>query len=178
MKLTRSLFILLLSALLISTNYAFESDELLVDDEEFGLEGGRPPVIDLTVSSPSPIPSRVQSTPKPTRKRSVDSESDSRVQFVLEHAIGDSSEFSAAGTFTARLKASANGGQVYILYYLMVILWEMFRIYTTSLARFECWIIDDDVRVQITTLWSHNWSKFVMKSNVCHWFSLFFLGNL
>ncbi|XP_024970234.1 ER membrane protein complex subunit 10 [Cynara cardunculus var. scolymus] len=109
MTLTRSLMLLLL---LVSSNSAFQSDELLVDDEEFGLEGGRSPNIDLTLSSSPPIPSRVHSPPKSTRKRSVDSESDSRVQFVLEHALGVSSEFSAAGTFTARLKASANGGQI------------------------------------------------------------------
>ncbi|KAJ0644693.1 putative ER membrane protein complex subunit 10 [Helianthus annuus] len=92
--------LLLLLSLSISSNLAFQSDELLItDDEEFGLEGGRP-------SSPSPqIPSRS------TRKRSSDSESDSRVQFALEHAFGDSSEFSVAGTFTARLKTSPHGGQ-------------------------------------------------------------------
>ncbi|KAK9075131.1 hypothetical protein SSX86_003451 [Deinandra increscens subsp. villosa] len=102
MELTKPSILLLLFALLISSNLAFESDELIADDEEFGLEGGRSPQ----------IPSRSQSPPKPTRKRSADSESDSRVQFALEHAFGDSSEFSVAGTFTARLKTSAHGGQI------------------------------------------------------------------
>ncbi|XP_076955154.1 uncharacterized protein LOC143629891 [Bidens hawaiensis] len=86
--------------LLVSSNSAFQSDELLVDDEEFGLEGG--------VSSPPQIQSPSRSSPQPTRK---DSESDSRVQFLLEHAFGDSSDFSAAGTFTARIKTSPQGGQ-------------------------------------------------------------------
>ncbi|KAI3807810.1 hypothetical protein L1987_23744 [Smallanthus sonchifolius] len=110
MKHTKS-SILLLFALLISSNSAFQSDELLADDEEFGLEGGRSPDIDVAVPSSPQIASRSYSSPQPTRKRSADSESDSRVQFVLEHAFGDSSEFSAAGTFTARLKSSAHGGQ-------------------------------------------------------------------
>ncbi|KAL7586048.1 uncharacterized protein LOC111903003 [Lactuca sativa] len=111
MKLPKSLILLLLFTLLIVSNSSFQSDELLVDDEEFGLEGGRSPDIDVTVSSP-PVISLPHSPPQPTRKRSADSESDSRVQFALEHAFEDSDEFSAAGTFTARLKTSAHGGQI------------------------------------------------------------------
>lgn len=110
MKLSKSLILLLLFTLSIVSNSAFQSDELLIDDEEFGLEGGRSPDLDLTSSSP-PVASIPHSPPKSTRKRSADSESDSRVQFALEHAFGDSDEFIAAGTFTARLKTSAHGGQ-------------------------------------------------------------------
>lgn len=110
MKLAKSLILLLLLTLSIVSNSAFQSDELLVDDEEFGLEGGRLPDIELTAPTP-PVASIPRTSPQPTRKRSADSESDSRVQFALEHAFGDSDEFSAAGTFTARLKTSPHGGQ-------------------------------------------------------------------
>lgn len=79
---------------------AFQSDELLVEDEEFGLEG-----------SASGIPYARPSPPAPTRKRSSDQDSDSKIQFSLEHAFGDS-DFSPAGTFTARLKTWSNGAQV------------------------------------------------------------------
>ena len=101
--------LLLLSfTLLFSSLSAFQSDELLVDDEQFGI-GKRPsPELDLSVSSSS------SPSIKPVRKRSADSNSDSRVQFALEHAFGDSDDFSAAGTFTARLKTY--GGQVVKLY--------------------------------------------------------------
>ncbi|KVI08471.1 hypothetical protein Ccrd_013157 [Cynara cardunculus var. scolymus] len=104
--------LLLLSfTLLFSLFSAFQSDELLVDDEQFGL-GKRPsPELDLSISSSSPsIPSRSHSPPKPIRKRSADSNSDSRVQFALEHAFGDSDDFSTAGTFTARLKTYGGHG--------------------------------------------------------------------
>ncbi|KAK1441573.1 hypothetical protein QVD17_07575 [Tagetes erecta] len=92
--------VIVLLTLSISSISSFQSDELVADDEEFGLEGGRSP----------PITSRSYSSPIP-RKRSTDSESDSRLQIVLEHAFGDSDDFSVAGTFTARLKVSAHGGQ-------------------------------------------------------------------
>ncbi|XP_057960949.1 uncharacterized protein LOC131152978 [Malania oleifera] len=85
-------------SLLIST-FAFQSDELLVDDEEFGLEGGRSP--DL-LSPPSP--------PTTLRKRQPDSDTDSKLHFSLEHAFGDS-DFAPAGTFSARLKTWHHGGQ-------------------------------------------------------------------
>ncbi|KAJ7978282.1 ER membrane protein complex subunit 10-like [Quillaja saponaria] len=91
-----------LTLLLSSSSLAFQSDELLVDDEEFGLEGGhhRSPDLAYTHSPPSTT----------TRKRSSDSESDSKIQFSLEHAFGDS-EFLPAGTFSARLKTWNHGGQ-------------------------------------------------------------------
>ncbi|PIN21636.1 hypothetical protein CDL12_05672 [Handroanthus impetiginosus] len=100
-----SLFVLLnLTILLARTSFAFQSDELLADDEEFGLEGGRSPDLATVTRPASPTPS--------PRKRSLDSGSDqdSKVQFSLEHAFGDS-DFSPAGTFSARLKTSSHGGQ-------------------------------------------------------------------
>ncbi|KAK3024796.1 hypothetical protein RJ639_044106, partial [Escallonia herrerae] len=107
---TRSFFwprLLLCFCLLITSSFAFQSDELLLDDEEFGLQGGRSSDLDLTVTPQSP-PS--QPAPSTTRRRSADSDSDSKVQFSLEHAFGDS-DFSAAGTFSARLKTWSHGGQ-------------------------------------------------------------------
>ncbi|KAJ0976350.1 hypothetical protein J5N97_018315 [Dioscorea zingiberensis] len=83
---------------------SFESDELLLqDDEEFGLEGARSP--DLEHLNPIRLPIR--------RKSDLDSSSSSdskAIQFNLEHAFGDSG-FSPAGTFTARLKSWSHGGQ-------------------------------------------------------------------
>ncbi|CAI9090852.1 OLC1v1025715C1 [Oldenlandia corymbosa var. corymbosa] len=94
---------------LLTASFAFQSDELLVDDEEFGLEGGSAPRSTLDVPSSVPSPPS-----QPTKKRSSEagsgSESDSKIQFSLEHAFGDS-DFSPAGTFTARLKNSPHSGQ-------------------------------------------------------------------
>lgn len=106
-----SLSFLLIFSLFTPYSLSFQSDELLVDDEEFGLEGapGRP-VPDLEsprFTTPSPLPTTTVTT---TRRRSSDSDSDSKVQFTLEHAFGDS-EFTPAGTFTARLKSWPHGGQ-------------------------------------------------------------------
>ncbi|GMI73066.1 hypothetical protein like AT1G65270 [Hibiscus trionum] len=82
----------------------FQSDELLLDDEEFGLEGSPRP------RSPEPILTRSPPVTAPTRKRHSDLDSDSKIQFSLEHAFGDS-DFSPAGTFSARLKTWSHGGQ-------------------------------------------------------------------
>lgn len=89
--------------LILTTSRGFQSDELLVDDEEFGLEGG--------IRSRSDPNNVHTATPQPTRKRLVP-DSDSKIQFPLEHAFGDS-DFSPAGTFTARLKTSSHGSQVF-----------------------------------------------------------------
>ncbi|KAK4745732.1 hypothetical protein SAY87_012044 [Trapa incisa] len=83
----------------LGLSMAFHSDELLVEDEEFGLEG-----------SATDVPYARPSQPTPTRKRSSDPDSDSKIQFSLEHAFGES-EFSPAGTFTARLKTWSQGAQ-------------------------------------------------------------------
>lgn len=85
---------------LLTSSLAFQSDELLVDDEEFGLEGGPP-----RIQSPPPTATTT------SRKRYSDSGSDSKIQFDLEHAFGDS-QFSDAGNFSARLKIWNHGGQV------------------------------------------------------------------
>jgi hypothetical protein len=90
----------------ITLSQAFQSDELLLDDEEFGLEGGRP----QSRQSPN-IAATTTTTTTPTRKRIPDSASDSKIQFTLEHAFGDS-DFSEAGNFSARLKTWSHGAQV------------------------------------------------------------------
>ncbi|KAK2658188.1 hypothetical protein Ddye_004721 [Dipteronia dyeriana] len=108
MKKNLSLFTLFFF-LLLSSSLAFESDELLVDDDEFGLEGGQPqqqPQVRL--AEPTSTTTRSTTT---TRRRFSDSDSDSKIQFSLEHAFGDS-DFVSAGTFSARLKTSSHGGQV------------------------------------------------------------------
>ncbi|KAG8390732.1 hypothetical protein BUALT_Bualt01G0114000 [Buddleja alternifolia] len=98
----RLLFLLLLSLfLLVTPSLAFQSDELLADDDEFGLEGARSPD-PASLNRPTSLP----------RRRLSDSVSDpdSKIQFSLEHAFGDS-DFSPAGTFSARVKTSTHGGQ-------------------------------------------------------------------
>ncbi|KAH6757528.1 ER membrane protein complex subunit-like protein [Perilla frutescens var. hirtella] len=99
-QLVSSFFLLYLFLTLATTSFAFKSDELLLDDDEF--EGGR-----------SPDPPVATRPVTPVRKRSADSGSDpdSKIQFPLEHAFGNS-DFSPAGTFSARLKTSSNGGQI------------------------------------------------------------------
>lgn len=110
MTLLRSLLaVTLLLTFFISLSQAFQSDELLLDDEEFGLEGGRPQ------SRPSPNTATTTTTTTSTRKRIPDSASDSKIQFTLEHAFGDS-DFSDAGNFSARLKTWSHGAQVPSLY--------------------------------------------------------------
>ncbi|XP_010528647.1 PREDICTED: ER membrane protein complex subunit 10-like [Tarenaya hassleriana] len=95
--------IFLLCWFLFSVSIAFQSDELLLDDEEFGLEGNKPRSAEpLHTTSPQQTPT--------TRKKFSDSDLDSKIQFTLEHAFGDS-DFSPAGTFSARLKTWSHGGQ-------------------------------------------------------------------
>lgn len=110
---SRLLLVLGFSALVcISVAAAFQSDELLLDDDdEFGLEGGlhtKSPDLTYTRSSPPPPSPPTSST---SRKRFSDPDSDSKIQFQLHHAFGDS-DFSPAGTFSARLKTWNHGGQV------------------------------------------------------------------
>ncbi|GMP67867.1 hypothetical protein CsSME_00027708 [Camellia sinensis var. sinensis] len=107
--------IVVISMCLSSSSLAFQSDELLLDDEEFGLEGARsPPDLQLTTPTRSIPPPPATVTPSqptsPARTKSSDPGPDSKVQFPLEHAFGDS-DFSPAGTFTARLKTWSHGGQ-------------------------------------------------------------------
>ncbi|XP_073020006.1 uncharacterized protein [Primulina eburnea] len=103
MKSNLSILLSVVLFLSITTSYGFQSDELPVDDEKFGLEGGR---------SPDPVGSTRPVSPTPSaRMRSLDSSSDpdSKVQFTLEHAFGES-EFSPAGSFSGRLKTWSHGG--------------------------------------------------------------------
>ncbi|XP_010496205.1 PREDICTED: ER membrane protein complex subunit 10-like isoform X1 [Camelina sativa] len=99
-----------LSFLIFSSSIAFQSDELLVDDDEFGLEGAKPRSTDLYTSSSSSSPQQQQQTPTIRRRYSDPTDLDSKVQFTLEHAFGDS-DFSPAGTFSARLKTWSHGGK-------------------------------------------------------------------
>uniref|UniRef100_A0A2N9IIQ4 ER membrane protein complex subunit 10 n=1 Tax=Fagus sylvatica TaxID=28930 RepID=A0A2N9IIQ4_FAGSY len=101
--------LLLTLFLLLSSSLAFQSDELFIDDEEFGLEGGLPDLAHIRSSQPPPN-SPPPTTTTTTRKRYSESDLDSKIQFSLEHAFGDS-DFSPAGTFTARLKTWNHGGQ-------------------------------------------------------------------
>ncbi|GMY13883.1 ER membrane protein complex subunit 10 [Fagus crenata] len=102
--------LLLTLSLLLSSSLAFQSDELFIDDEEFGLEGGLPDVAHIRSSQPPPNSPPPTTTTTTTRKRYSESDPDSKIQFSLEHAFGDS-DFSPAGTFTARLKTWNHGGQ-------------------------------------------------------------------
>lgn len=117
-----TLFFFLAFSLLTSSLYAFQSDELLVDDEEFGLEGAQPrqnsPDPTHTRSSSSPTPSAPTTTTTSRRKYS-DPDSDSKIQFTLEHAFGDS-DFVPAGTFSARLKTWSHGGQVSFIFIIIL----------------------------------------------------------
>ncbi|WVZ52917.1 hypothetical protein U9M48_003916 [Paspalum notatum var. saurae] len=85
---------------------AFQSDELLLnDDEEFEGVGARP-------SSPLPPAAPAVSS----RRRSADASStgaaeSNAMQFTLEHDLGAGKGFVPAGTFSARLKTSAHGTQ-------------------------------------------------------------------
>ncbi|XP_023872251.1 uncharacterized protein LOC111984863 [Quercus suber] len=87
-------------SLFISSSLAFQSDELLIEEEDLGSEGGFPDLAHIRSSSPPP----------PTRKRYSESDQDSKIQFSLEHAFGDS-DFSPAGIFNARLKTWNHGAQ-------------------------------------------------------------------
>ncbi|XP_052171547.1 uncharacterized protein LOC127787526 [Diospyros lotus] len=116
MRTTKELWLVLLlvAGLLVSSSMGFESDELLLDDEEFGLEGAArsPRSDDIVVSSTSSSSGRSSGGRGRRRSSDRESESDSRVQFRLEHAFGDyDSHFSPAGNFTARLKTWSHGGQ-------------------------------------------------------------------
>ncbi|XP_074292365.1 uncharacterized protein LOC141619235 [Silene latifolia] len=100
-----SLLILAIVTLsLFQNSISFQSDEL--DEDEFIIEAG------ATLPSPE-LGLRRPDTPSPTTtttRRSSKSDVDSKLQFDLEHSFGDS-DFSAAGTFSARLKTWSHGGQ-------------------------------------------------------------------
>ncbi|CAO2148642.1 unnamed protein product [Urochloa humidicola] len=97
--------LLLLSLSLTAT--AFQSDELVLnDDEEFEGVGPRP-------AAPSPLAAPAVTS---SRRRSADAASagggeSNALQFTLEHDLGNGKGFVPAGTFSARLKTSAHGTQ-------------------------------------------------------------------
>jgi len=125
-----------LSFLIFSSSIAFQSDELLVDDDEFGLEGAKPRSTDLYTSSSS-SPQQQQQTPTIRRRYSDPTDLDSKVQFTLEHAFGDS-DFSPAGTFSARLKTWSHGGKVSRFGLLILGFWiESFHV-TSIILSFIC----------------------------------------
>lgn len=100
------LLLLLSFSLILSQSLSFQSDELLLDDDEFGLEGAPArPSSDLDSHPSATKPSTTTS-----RRRSSESDLDSKVQFTLEHGFGDS-DFSPAGTFSARIKSWSHGAQ-------------------------------------------------------------------
>ncbi|XP_044500245.1 ER membrane protein complex subunit 10-like, partial [Mangifera indica] len=94
------LFSFFFTLLFLSPPYssAFESDE-----EELSIEGRGQPAHPAQPHDPA-------TTRSTTRKGFSDSESDSKIRFSLEQAFGDS-DFSPAGTFSARLKISSHGDQ-------------------------------------------------------------------
>lgn len=89
--------------LFLSCGSSFQSDELLDEDEEWGLIGV-PKIEEVTSSRTLEAPRR--SGPASTNGQSADS----KVQFQLEHAFGES-DFTPAGVFTARLRNLPHGGQ-------------------------------------------------------------------
>ncbi|KAL5774739.1 hypothetical protein ACOSP7_012296 [Xanthoceras sorbifolium] len=97
--------------LFFSNSSAFESDELLVDDEEFGLEGGQPQQHQPQVRLTEPTATTTTRSSMTSRRKFLDPDSDSNIQFSLEHAFGDS-DFVSTDTFSARLRTSNHGGQV------------------------------------------------------------------
>ncbi|KAI3439402.1 uncharacterized protein J3R85_004822 [Psidium guajava] len=97
-RILRAMVLLLVTASHHHSARAFQSDELVLEqDDDLGAIGGG---IDT-------LP------PARPRKKYPDhnvADSDSKIQFPLEHAFGDS-DFSLAGTFSARLKTWSHGPQ-------------------------------------------------------------------
>lgn len=89
---------------------AFQSDELLLhDDDEF--EGGiRPTPVPSQPASPAPVVSSPRRRSADAAQAAGASESNA-VQFTLEHDLGAGAGFTPAGSFSARLKSSAHGSQ-------------------------------------------------------------------
>jgi hypothetical protein len=99
---------------------SFKSDELPEDDEEWGFVGretgstfggGRGERVAQGSSSNEGDKRRSGSTTAAPTSPAVDASGDKKIQFDLEHSFGDS-EFTPAGSFSARLRASTHGRQV------------------------------------------------------------------
>lgn len=111
--------LLLLLAATIHTIACFQSDELPEDDEEWGLVGGtssskiraEKPEKEYTGSG-NPNSRRIPSAASVSGPAS-DGIGDKKIQFTLEHSLGVGAEFVPAGLFSARLRASAHGRQVW-----------------------------------------------------------------
>ncbi|KAI4304184.1 hypothetical protein MLD38_039733 [Melastoma candidum] len=104
-----TLCVVAIAAVSLPSSLAFQSDKLLVEDEEFGLEG-------IPSGSRSEVPQPSPPTTATTRRgySDSDSDSDSKVQFPLEHAFGDS-DFTPAGSFSARIKTWSRSPQKLIM---------------------------------------------------------------
>ncbi|KAH9572976.1 hypothetical protein CY35_02G180800 [Sphagnum magellanicum] len=98
---------------------SFKSDELPEDDEEWGFVGretgstfggGRGERVAQGSSSNEGDKRRSGSTTAAPTSPAVDASGDKKIQFDLEHSFGDS-EFTPAGSFSARLRASTHGRQ-------------------------------------------------------------------
>jgi hypothetical protein len=114
--------VLLFFVLGLTSRYvsSFKSDELPEDDEEWGFVGretgstfggGRGERVAQGSSSNEGDKRRSGSTTAAPTSPAVDASGDKKIQFDLEHSFGDS-EFTPAGSFSARLRASTHGRQV------------------------------------------------------------------
>jgi hypothetical protein len=133
----RSLLLLLLPLLLLSVR-AFQSDELLLhDDDEF--EGGiRPTPVPSQPASPAPVVSSPRRRSADAAQAAGASESNA-VQFTLEHDLGAGAGFTPAGSFSARLKSSAHGSQV--RFDLTSVAYSLPVCSISSLYVARCWLI-------------------------------------
>ncbi|KAJ7566057.1 hypothetical protein O6H91_02G086400 [Diphasiastrum complanatum] len=97
----------LLLLLLPAASQGFKSDELVEEEDEWGLvgRGSAQQQQRERVSAGSPRRFAVE--------QGDSSGADTKVEFRLEQAFGDS-QYSEAGTFSARLKPSSRGGQALV----------------------------------------------------------------
>ncbi|XP_062182637.1 uncharacterized protein LOC133886808 [Phragmites australis] len=107
------LLVLLAAVFSLSLATAFQSDELLLnDDEEFEGVGARPASRSPSTSSPSqPAVPSASSRRRPADASSPGVGESNAVQFTLEHDLGAGKGFTPAGSFSARLKSSVHGAQ-------------------------------------------------------------------
>lgn len=122
MAIKHLLLLALLGIIVIASPHvaAFQSDELAEDEEEWGLVGGEPGLIktrasidkgDLDYRGSVSAGAKARKPAPATSTTPTGVTGDNLLEFTLEHSFGDS-EFSLAGTFSARLRTSTNGRQV------------------------------------------------------------------